>query len=39
MDKLERNFLDKHDSINITAQKLTESGIAFIAAQNLHHKK
>ena len=32
----ERNFLDKHDSVNITARELTKNGIAFKAA-NIHH--
>jgi hypothetical protein len=31
-----RNYLDKHDSVNRTARALTEHGLAFIAAQNLH---
>ena len=34
---LERNFLDKHDAINNTARALTENGLSFIAARNLHH--
>jgi hypothetical protein len=33
---LERNYLDKHDAINRTARALTENGLSFIAAQNLH---
>jgi hypothetical protein len=33
-----RNYLDKHDSVNRTARALTEHGLAFIAAQNLHHR-
>jgi len=36
MDCLERNYLDKHDSVNRTAIALTEKGLAFIAARNLH---
>jgi hypothetical protein len=36
MDCLERNYLDKHDSVNRTAAALTEKGFAFIAAWNLH---
>jgi hypothetical protein len=33
-----RNYLDKHDSVNRTARALTENGLTFIAAQNLHHQ-
>jgi hypothetical protein len=33
---LERNYLDKHDAVNRTARALTEAGLSFIAAQNLH---
>ncbi len=33
---LERNYLDKHDALNRTAWALTENGLSFIAAQNLH---
>jgi hypothetical protein len=33
---LERNYLDKHGALNRTAWALTENGLAFIAAQNLH---
>jgi len=33
---LERNYLDKHDAVNRTARALTEHGLSFIAAQNLH---
>lgn len=33
---LELNFLDKLDSTNHTARALTERGLSFIAAQNLH---
>jgi hypothetical protein len=32
-----RNYLDKHGSVNRTARALTENGLTFIAAQNLHH--
>jgi len=28
--------LDKFDSMNITARALTEQGLSFIAAKNLH---
>jgi hypothetical protein len=36
MPKLLINFLDKHDSVNRTAKALTERGLTFIAARNLH---
>jgi hypothetical protein len=36
MPFLERNYLDKHDSLNRTARALTQSGLAVIAARNLH---
>ena len=36
MPALERNYLDKHDALNRTARALTERGLSFIAAQNLH---
>jgi len=32
-----QNYLDKHDAINNTARALTEKGLSFIAAPNLHH--
>ncbi len=35
-DALQANFLDKFDSLNTTAQALTEKGLSFIAAKNLH---
>lgn len=35
-ENLTLNFLDKHDSINRTAWALTENGLAFVAASNLH---
>lgn len=35
-EALELNFLDKLDSTNHTARALTERGLSFIAAQNLH---
>jgi len=38
MPKLTVNYLDKHDSLNRTAKALTERGLTFIAAQNLHKK-
>ena len=36
MPALERNYLDKHVALNRTARVLTEHGLSFIAAQNLH---
>ena len=36
MDAMERNYLDKHDAVNNTARALTEKGLTFIAAPNLH---
>jgi len=36
MPLLTQNYLDKHESLNITAQELTKQGQAFIAARNLH---
>ena len=36
MDKMELNYLDKHDALNRTARVLIESGIDVIPAQNLH---
>jgi len=33
-----QNYLDKHQAINNTAKALTEKGLSFIAAPNLHHK-
>jgi len=36
-DALRINFLDKFDATNRTAWALTENGLSFIAAQNLHH--
>ena len=35
-DAMERNYLDKHAAVNNTARVLTENGLSFIAAQNLH---
>jgi hypothetical protein len=37
MPLLERNYLEKHNALNHTAQALTEHGLSFIAAKNLHH--
>jgi hypothetical protein len=36
MPALERNYLDKHNALNRTARALTEKGLSFVAAQNLH---
>ena len=33
-----QNYLDKHEAINNTARALTEKGLSFIAAPNLHHR-
>jgi len=38
MPKILSNYLDKHDAVNRTAKALTEKGLTFIAAQNLHKK-
>jgi len=38
MPKLLQNYLDKHDAVNRTARALTEKGLTFMAAQNLHKK-
>jgi hypothetical protein len=35
-EALEQNFLDKFDAVNHTAWALTEHGLSFIAAQELH---
>jgi hypothetical protein len=35
-EAMERNYLDKHNAVNNTARALTENGLSFIAAQNLH---
>lgn len=36
-DHLTRNYLDKVEATNRTARALTEKGLSFIAAVNLHH--
>lgn len=36
-ERMELNFMDKFDATNKTAKALTEKGLSFIAAQNLHH--
>ena len=38
MPALMQNYLDKHQAINNTAKALTENGLTFIAAPNLHHR-
>jgi hypothetical protein len=38
MPKLEQNYLDKHDAVNRTARALTENGLSFIGARNLHRR-
>jgi hypothetical protein len=35
-DNLQTNFMDKFDAANNTAYALTQNGLSFIAAQNLH---
>jgi hypothetical protein len=37
MPAITQNYLDKHEAINNTARALTEKGLSFIAAPNLHH--
>lgn len=36
-DHLLQNFLDKFEATNRTARALTENGLSFVAAQNLHY--
>jgi DNA-binding phage protein len=38
MPKLLQNYMDKHEAVNRTAKALTERGLTFIAAPNLHKK-
>lgn len=38
MDLLLRNYLDKHAAVNHTARALTEHGLSFVAAPELHHR-
>ncbi len=35
-EALETNYLDKHEALNRTARALTENGLSFVAARNLH---
>jgi hypothetical protein len=36
MPLVTRNYMDKHEALNQTARALTEKGLCFIAASNLH---
>ncbi|MDW7678724.1 MAG: hypothetical protein SCK57_13780, partial [Bacillota bacterium] len=36
MASLEQNYLDKHQSVNRTAEALTAKGLSFIPARKLH---
>jgi hypothetical protein len=36
MEAMEINYLEKHRSLNLTADALTRAGIGVVAAQNLH---
>ena len=36
MDKLEKNYLEKHNSSNLTADALSRAGIGVVCALNLH---
>jgi hypothetical protein len=38
MDKLLINYLEKHNSLNKTAEALTRAGLAFIGAPRLHRR-
>jgi hypothetical protein len=38
-DALRINHLDRNDAVNTTAKALTQNGLSFIAAKNLHHKE
>lgn len=38
MSVLENNYLDKHHAVNQTARALTEKGLSFIGARNLHRR-
>lgn len=39
MSFLIQNYLDKHEAINNTAKALTERGLSFLAAPNLHYRE
>jgi len=36
MEKLQQNYMDKHQAVNNTAKALTENGLSFIGASRLH---
>ena len=36
MDKLLRNYLDKHEAVNRTARALIDAGIGVVCAKRLH---
>jgi hypothetical protein len=36
MGAMERNYLDKHDALNRTAEALTRAGIGVVCARNMH---
>jgi len=38
MSQLMVNYIDKHEAVNRTAKALTEHGLTFVAAQNLHER-
>jgi len=38
-ESLTQNFIDKFEATNATARALTERGLSFIAARNLHHAR
>ena len=37
MPAMQQNYLDKHNAVNNTAKALTENGLSFIAAPDLHN--
>jgi hypothetical protein len=39
MEVLLGNYLDKHAAVNATARALTEHGLSFVAAPELHHRR
>ena len=39
MPAMQQNYLDKHNAVNNTAKALTENGLSFIAAPNLHNRR
>jgi hypothetical protein len=39
MPLLELHYLGKHAAVNRTARALTENGLSFVAARELHHRK